>query len=672
MGRDTIHLENAISTISQEYVLEFTSEYGIPKSLHSELPGPEDPIVEFPEGKVDDGCRLANDRKNTPLCYTKPLDSLKNWNDQLFWVDDRVFPTAVDWRTSAPKDQMPPVGSYSMADRYFLRDDVYLTFLYDDDRDMDLFNLISAHNPAKVKTRTRPCAAHEVPLLTATANRVIHMEDMTEVSGSLGTSFTIEKSPLDFSNEDPPLLISESIRAEEQGQDELSQGATPSTLGGKSLASMGIETGTTVFAPMTQEIPVHTEGVSDLDSLSYAKPRPAPEQDGAQSSRKAVVTEDPDSEKSTSFTSMVGSPGSIYQSGWGVTNNCHLDTLAACHDMETKLLKKAVAQVARRDQRIKAGEKHIRNLEALLEAKVDMKGAANTKNVELAKELESLHVQFLDLQVSNNQLSQQVSTLQAQIMGKERIKAAFEEFKKYEDDRVSSRCAEMDARLDALSIDFDEELYPHMLTTISGRRWIIGHGLRLAVMNCAESTELRQVFSNVVSVGIDMGMSEGLKHRVENGKAKVDLAAIEAYDPKANTKYVAALHALKDLKYPLVDQLEKLKDAPIDIPVYPEVRNPKDPWSFKDEILLEDVIAANVSRAEKKKKCRVVCHTHGVGSAHHARSDGVLISVLTISLQGLVILLADAITQTEIIEDEASPRLIRSKSLPPLYNLDWP
>ncbi|GKF94225.1 hypothetical protein Tco_0283925, partial [Tanacetum coccineum] len=109
-----------------------------------------------------------------------------------------------------------------------------------------------------------------------------------------------------------------------------------------------------------------------------------------------------------------------------------------------------------------------RNLETLLEAKVDMKNAAEAKNAELTKELESLRAQFTDLQVSNDLLSQQVSTLQAQVMGEERIKAAFEEFKKYEDDRVNSRCAEMDARLDTMSIDFNEELYPHMLTAITG------------------------------------------------------------------------------------------------------------------------------------------------------------------------------------------------------------
>nr|GFB67088.1 hypothetical protein [Tanacetum cinerariifolium] len=51
-------------------------------------------------------------RKNTPQCYTKPLDSLKNWNNRFFWVDERVFPTVVDWRTNAPKDRMPTDGTY--------------------------------------------------------------------------------------------------------------------------------------------------------------------------------------------------------------------------------------------------------------------------------------------------------------------------------------------------------------------------------------------------------------------------------------------------------------------------------------------------------------------------------------------------------------------------------
>nr|GEX00864.1 hypothetical protein [Tanacetum cinerariifolium] len=340
-------------------------------------------------------------------------------------------------------------------------------------------------------------------------------------------------------------------------------------------------------------------------------------------------------------------------------------------EKEAKLLKKFVAQVARRDKRIQARENEIKNLETLLEAETDMKKAAKNKSAKLSKELESMRALFSDLQVSNNLLSQQVSTLQDQVMGEEKLKAAFEKFKRYENDRVKQRCAELDARLDALSIDFDEELYPHMLTAIADRRWVTGRGLRLAVMKCDESTELRQAFADVVSAGIAKGMSEGLKHEVEHGKAKLDLEAIESYDPKAEAKYITALHALKNLKYPLVDQLESLKDAPMDmimaslhlksdteddapqwirelrpsssqltILVYPEARDLMDPWACKEEILLADAIAANVSRVEKKKKVP--------SGMPYARGR----------------LRASRQTETS---DEASPRLLRSSSLPVMH-----
>nr|GEY09232.1 hypothetical protein [Tanacetum cinerariifolium] len=98
--------------------------------------------------------------KNTPQCYTKPLDSLKNLNNRFFWVDERVFPTVVDWRTNAPKDGMPVESTYSvdavrapdthrtriqkqlemllcligLSRMYYLGDEVYHTFLHDDDR----------------------------------------------------------------------------------------------------------------------------------------------------------------------------------------------------------------------------------------------------------------------------------------------------------------------------------------------------------------------------------------------------------------------------------------------------------------------------------------------------------------------------------------------------------
>nr|GFD11937.1 hypothetical protein [Tanacetum cinerariifolium] len=85
----------------------------------------------------------------------------------------------------------------------------------------------------------------------------------------------------------------------------------------------------------------------------------------------------------------------------------------------------------------------------------------------------------------------------------------------------------------------------------------------------------------------------------------------------------------------------------LSIPVYPEVRDPRNPWVCKEEVALVDAIAANISRAEKKKKCRIVCRTHGVGSVHHARSDSIPVSVPAVVPQGLAVLLVDGATQTD-------------------------
>nr|GEY99271.1 hypothetical protein [Tanacetum cinerariifolium] len=175
MVRDSVQLETAVNTISHEYLLEFTSEYGISEMLHPELPGPRDMIVDFPEGKAGE---------EYPQCYTKPLDSLKNWNNRFFWVDECVFPTAVEWRTNVFKDGMPANGTYSVEAVRAL-----------DTHQMDLFSLIHAPNPTKVKTGSRPRAPHELPLLTLTAPRVIEMDEPAATTDSSGVPSAIKRSP---------------------------------------------------------------------------------------------------------------------------------------------------------------------------------------------------------------------------------------------------------------------------------------------------------------------------------------------------------------------------------------------------------------------------------------------------------------------------------------------
>nr|GEW82667.1 putative RNA-directed DNA polymerase, eukaryota, reverse transcriptase zinc-binding domain protein [Tanacetum cinerariifolium] len=631
---DTVQLETAINTISHEYLLEFTSEYSVPKTLHPALPGPEDRIVDFPERKIG--------------VYT------------------RVFLTVMDWRTNAPKDGMPAEGAYSIevvrvldthrtsikkqpemllclvgiSRRYYLGDELYPTFLHDDDRSgYGLVQFDSCPKSYKGEDRKSPRAPHKVPLLTLTTPRVIKMDEPAATDSS-GVPSTIERSPLDFAHEaevsdqgtaalempssedvpataapgagqaeetatmDPPAAL----ESHKRGRDGTDVNAPPKSLrrdhadprpsesshGGKSLAAIQLGLASTVVVP--EDAPV---GVSDPDPLSFADAPSRHPVNVAQSSPGIAAAREPKSENASS-SAEVGSPRSVYQPKWGVANGSLLDTPKACQDLvdhvappgyfselrhmhneeflrqynvnlarqvamgsqlrlrfeqEAKLLKKFVAQVARQDKIIQARELEIRNLEASMEAEANAKRAAEDKS----------------------------------------------------------------------------------------RR------LRLAVRKCGESLELRQAFADVVSARIAKGLNEGLRHGLEHDQAQRSLESIEAYDPEAKAKFVAALQALKDLKYPLVDQLEGLRDALMDvimaamylesdtgddasqdirdlrpsssqltIPVYPEVRDPLNPWTYKEEIGLADAIAANISHAKKKKKCRIVCRTHGVGSAYHA------------------------------------------------------
>ncbi|GJQ97168.1 hypothetical protein Tco_0008307 [Tanacetum coccineum] len=513
-----IKTAQALKSLDSRYHrVSFRVHIRVPENLHPELPGLGDHIVDFLEGKSYNSRWMSfskRPRKNTLQCYTKPLDSLKNWNNCFFWVDEKVFPTVMAYRMAATKDDKPKTNTYSVVDVATL--------------DMH-----------------------------PTANRVIQMVDTTELSAYSGTPSIVERSPLDFSNEDAPLLVTQgaeagvhrptmaeqeilvtddveaTVAARDAGEggskapakvlrkDHHVDRAEHSARRGKSLADMSVGTEPAIHVHETQEPPIATQSVSDPDPLSYAKPQPNPKQDvahyadnifslfrGCKSSKEAGGAGNQDSENSTPSPSITRSPGSIYQPEWCMPNDCRLDTPEACQDV--------VDHIAPPGEAMGYG----------LSAEVEIRAGGQT--------IEEIRGP-------------------ARVMGEERIMAAFEVFKKHEDKQVNARCAEMDARLNALSIDFDEELYPHMLTTIADRRWVIGHGLRLAILKFTKPTELRRAFANVVSARISKGMSEGLKYGMEHGKAGLELTAMEAYDPEADSKYVATLHDLKDLNYPFID-----------------------------------------------------------------------------------------------------------------------
>nr|GEY60625.1 transposase (putative), gypsy type [Tanacetum cinerariifolium] len=517
-------------------------------------------------------------RKNTPQCYTKPLDSLKNWNNRFFWVDERVFPTVVDWRTNASKDEMLVNGTYSVeavraldthrtpiqkqpemllclvgiSRRYYLVDVVYTTFHYDDDRGEDW--------------ELPPCP-HKVPLLMLTASRVIEMDEPAIATDSSGVPSAIEKSSLDFAHEDgasyqgtdaPEMPSPEDVPATATprvGQAEEAVAAEPPVAReSRKEAMMGLT------LMLLQSAPAD---VSDPDPLSFVD---------APSHHPIDVAQDPESEN-VSSPAKVGSPGSVYQPELGVTNGSLLDTPEACQDLvdhAAPLGSSGIAVAPQVRSRGKAAE--------------EIRGPED-KSVGLIKELEDMRAWFSDLQVS----------------GEEKLKVAFEEFKRYEDERVKRR--------------------PQV---------VIGHGLRLAMMKCVESLEMRQAFADVVSAEVAKGMSEGLKHGVEHGQTQLTVESIEAYDLEAEAKFIAALQSLKDLKYPFLDQLEGLKDAPMDV-IMAALYLERDTRGMPHNIYATSTPVPLSSPSPCTR-----------------RSDDVPVSVPTMVPQGLALFLVDAATQTDL------------------------
>ncbi|GJX73060.1 hypothetical protein Tco_0311655 [Tanacetum coccineum] len=128
---------------------------------------------------------------------------------------------------------------------------------------------------------------------------------------------------------------------------------------------------------------------------------------------------------------------------------------------------------------------------------------------------------------------------------------------------LSDKVAGLDAELMGMALHMDEEFYSCFQTTIAGQRWILICGLKLVVMKCLQSSDYLIALGEAISHAIDKGMQHGLETGIDHGRAGRSLADVAAYAPSAEAKYVSAVHALRDLDFPLLSQLECQKDASI-------------------------------------------------------------------------------------------------------------
>ncbi|GKF70143.1 hypothetical protein Tco_0203200, partial [Tanacetum coccineum] len=61
-----------------------------------------------------------------------------------------------------------------------------------------------------------------------------------------------------------------------------------------------------------------------------------------------------------------------------------------------------------------------------------------------------------------------------------------------------------------MALHLEEKFYPHLLTTIVGRRWLLTYGVKLAIVKCLHLPEYLSALGAAISRAIEKGMEDGL------------------------------------------------------------------------------------------------------------------------------------------------------------------
>ncbi|GJW80204.1 hypothetical protein Tco_0144179 [Tanacetum coccineum] len=162
-------------------------------------------------------------RPNVRACYSKNLDSVKNWNDHFFWVDEFVVPANArfSWFSGSNivKDRAPAPSEYNVehvntliaqaspflrfpeeflcwvgiSRNYLLNKDTYPRFEYENGEEMDLNAFIRTADPRKVRIVERARTENERPIVTVAKHRTVTLLPTSVVRSSGELSASVER-----------------------------------------------------------------------------------------------------------------------------------------------------------------------------------------------------------------------------------------------------------------------------------------------------------------------------------------------------------------------------------------------------------------------------------------------------------------------------------------------
>nr|GEV46203.1 hypothetical protein [Tanacetum cinerariifolium] len=162
----------------------------------------------------------------------------------------------------------------------------------------------------------------------------------------------------------------------------------------------------------------------------------------------------------------------------------------------------------------------------------------------------------------------EIKSLKAQLLLKEteaakavHLRTQIEEFQDAQMNIVNDKVEKLDADLLEMALHLEEIFYPHLLNTIAGQRWLLTHGLKLAVVKCLNSPEYLSALGAAISRAIEKGVQDGISAGIDHGNAGRSLEDVTAYNPSAEADYTFALQRIHEVDFPLLVELKSHKDA---------------------------------------------------------------------------------------------------------------
>ncbi|GJW98928.1 hypothetical protein Tco_0180736 [Tanacetum coccineum] len=214
----------------------------------------------------------------------------------------------------------------------------------------------------------------------------------------------------------------------------------------------------------------------------------------------------------------------------------------------------------------------VSKFEAVEKSLRDETNALKERNAILEKERNALDVKVTDLEASavgkereltdlnslitsvksqNDILVDRVHELEISSSGlQEKVTVyenCMEQLERFQDDRmkvVNDKFDQLYTDFVEMALHLEEKFYPHLLTTISCRMWLLTQGMELAVVKCLNSPEYLSVLGAAISKAIEKGMQDGLSVGITHGKEGRVLTDIATHNPSAEADYISALQKL--------------------------------------------------------------------------------------------------------------------------------